>query len=204
MKLFLASSLQHTGKHIAKTLLKDGLIGKVMFLTTASEGEKGDLSWLDADRQPLQDAGLDVFDYSITNKSPEEIHSALEGLGAICVAGGNTYYLLDQMRKTRFDTIVTNLVKNGLPYIGSSAGALVAGPTIQTSLDDPSITPKLTDYSGLNLCSISIRPHWGSDHFAERYREEYLRLFKLQVSMIVLLDQDYVVVEDSSFKLIST
>lgn len=204
MKLFLTSSLQHTGKDIVKTLLKDGFAGRVMFLTTASEVEKGDLSWLAADRQPLVDAGLDIFDYSITNKGSDEIHSTMEKVDLICVAGGNTYYLLDQMRKTGFDKIVTDLVKKGLPYIGSSAGALVAGPTIETSLDDPAITPELTDYAGLNLCSISIRPHWGSEHFAEGYKQEYSRLYDLQTTMLLLPDQDYVVIGENSFELVCT
>lgn len=204
MKLFLASSLQHTGKKIAETLLEDGLTGKVMFLTTASEVEKGDLNWLAAARQPLVDAGLDVFDYTITGKSLEEINSAVKEIGAICVAGGNTYYLLNQILKTRFDKIITDLVKNGIPYIGSSAGALVAGPTIHTSLDDPSITPELTDYSGLNLCNISIRPHWGSEYFEKRYSEEYSRLYKLKTSMLLLPDQNYVVIGENSFELVST
>lgn len=204
MRLFLASSLQHTGKHIAQTLLQNGLTGKILFLTTASEAEKGDLSWLATDRQPLVDAGLNVFDYSITNKNQQEIQAALEGIGAICVAGGNTYYLLDQIRKTGFDKIITGLVKKGLPYIGSSAGALVAGPTIQTSLDDPKIAPELSDYTGLNLCTVSIRPHWGSEYFAERYKEEYMRLYKLQTSLLLLLDKDYVAISEDGFKLIST
>ncbi len=53
MKLFLTSSLQLTGKDIVKTLLKDGFAGRVMFLTTASKVEKGDLSWLAAARLAL-------------------------------------------------------------------------------------------------------------------------------------------------------
>lgn len=175
-----------------------------MFLTTASEGEKGDLSWLDKDRQPFIDAGLDVFNYTITNKTSEEIHSALKDIDAICVAGGNTYYLLHQMRKTGFDRIITDLVKKGLPYIGSSAGALVAGPTIETSLDNPDITPDLTNYTGLNLCSISIRPHWGSEYFAERYKVEYERLYNLQTSLLLLPDQNYVVIDDRNFEIVST
>lgn len=199
MKLFLASSLQHTGTKIAQALISDGLTGRVMFMTTASEVEKGDLSWLAADRQPLVDAGLEVFDYSVTNKTREEIEKAFNKVGAVCVAGGNTYYLLDQVRKSGFDTIVKQLVADGMPYIGSSAGALLAGPTIETSLDDPNITPKMTDYTGLQLCSHSIRPHWGSDHFANAYKGEFTRLYELNYSMVLLTDEEYVVVKDNSY-----
>ncbi|MCA9386289.1 Type 1 glutamine amidotransferase-like domain-containing protein [Candidatus Dojkabacteria bacterium] len=204
MKLFLLSSLQTTGATIAEKLRLDGLSGRVLFLTTASEGEEGDISWLNEDRQPLVDAGLDVVDYTITNKSEEEIRSVLSEIGAICVAGGNTYYLLDQSRKTGFDKIIAEFVNKGLPYIGSSAGALIAGPTIQTTLDDSRVTPDLEDYTGFNLCSLSVRPHWGSEYFAERYKEEYLRLYNLKLPMILLSDNDYVEVDENGFKIFST
>ncbi|MBP7774160.1 Type 1 glutamine amidotransferase-like domain-containing protein [Candidatus Woesebacteria bacterium] len=203
MKLFLASSLQTTGSEITRALFADGNNGKLMFMTTASEPEKGDLSWLAADKQPLVYAGLDVFNYSVTNKTEKEIEKALEGVGAVCVAGGNTYYLLHHARKSGFDKVVTRLVMKGMPYIGSSAGALLAGPTIKTSLDDPRIVPELTDYTGLNLCNISIRPHWGSAHFASRYRDEFDRLYNLQEPMILLTDQEYAIVDDNQFTIVS-
>ena len=203
MQLFLASSLQTTGSRIAKALLDRKINGRVMFMTTASEPEKGDLSWLHADRQSLVDAGLDVFDYSVTNKTGLEIEKVFKGVGAVCVAGGNTYYLLHHVRKSGFDKVVTRLVSKGLPYIGSSAGALLAGPTIQTSLDDPEIVPELTDYTGLNLCDTSIRPHWGSEHFANRYKDEFDRLYSLQNPMILLTDNQYVFVEDNKYTIIS-
>lgn len=203
MKLFLASSLQTTGSNIAKTLLDEGMTGRLMFMTTASEGEEGDLSWLDADRLPLVNAGLDVFDYSVTNKTEQEVIRAFEGVGAVCVAGGNTYYLLHYVRKSGFDKVVTRLVSRGLPYIGSSAGALLAGPTIETSLDDPRLIPELINYTGLNLSNISIRPHWGSEHFVDRYKSEFARLYGLQKPMILLTDKQYVIVEDDKFKIVS-
>ena len=202
MQLFLASSLQTTGSRIAKALLDQEICGRVMFMTTASEPEKGDLSWLHADRQSLVDAGLDVFDYSVTNKTEQEIEKAFEGVGAVCVAGGNTYYLLHHVRKSGFDKVVTRLVSNGLPYVGSSAGALLAGPTIETSLDDPEIVPELADYTGLNLCDTSIRPHWGSEHFASRYKDEFERLYNLENPMILLTDNQYVIVENNTYNII--
>ncbi len=170
-----------------------------MFMTTASEGEEGDISWLDNDRQPLLDAGLNVFDYSVTNKTPIEVAEALQTVSAVCVAGGDTYYLLDHIKKSGFDTIITRLVKEGMPYIGSSAGPIVAGPTIETSLDDPSIAPDLTDFTGLNLCSLSVRPHWGSTYFIDRYKKEFERLYSLNSPILLLTDNEYLVVENDLY-----
>lgn len=201
MHLFLASSLQHTGHSIAAKIASFNLTGRLMFLTTASEVEKGDLSWLAADRAPLEQTGLEVFDFTITDKKINEIELELQSVAVVCVAGGNTHYLLHKMRQSGFDTLITQKVQQGMPYIGSSAGALVAGPSIETSLDDPAIVPDLTDYAGLNLCSISVRPHWGSKSFAHRYHDEYQRLYDLGESMIVLNDANYVEVKDGALRI---
>jgi peptidase E len=90
-----------------------------------------------------------------------------------------------------------------LIYIGSSAGSLLAGPNIATSLDDPKTVPELTDYTGLNLIDIAVRPHWGSDRFLERYHQEMDRLYSLKQKMILLNDYQYLHVKEDWYQVIS-
>ncbi|MEK7141367.1 MAG: Type 1 glutamine amidotransferase-like domain-containing protein [Patescibacteria group bacterium] len=203
MNLFLASSVNFVAIGIAdkvRTITKNN---RLVFITTASEVEKGDLSWLDDDRQALKNAGFLVEDFSITGKNQEQILGKFNGAGSVCVAGGNTYYLLDQVRKSGFDKIINSFVNNGLMYIGSSAGSLLAGPNIETSLDDPKITPELIDYTGLNLIDVAVRPHWGSEHFIERYHQEMDRLYSLKQNMILLRDNQYLYVKESWYQVIT-
>lgn len=203
MNLFLASSVNFVSIDIAekvRTIIKNN---RLVFITTASEVEKGDLSWLDDDRQALKDAGFLVKDYSVTGKNQVQISKKLEGAGSICVGGGNTYYLLSQVQKSGFDKIVNRLMKNGLIYIGSSAGAILAGPNIETSLDDPTMVPELVDYAGLNLTDVSVRPHWGSERFSERYHQEIDRLYSLKQKMILLRDNQYLHVKEDWYQVIT-
>jgi len=203
MYLFLASSVNFVAKDISEKITTITKNKRLIFIPTASEVEKGDLSWLDMDRKALEDAGFSVEDYSITGQKQETIQKKLEGAGSVCVSGGNTYYLLSQARKSGFDVVVRRLVKNGLMFVGSSAGSLLAGPNIETSLDDPTTAPELTDYRGLHLIDVAIRTHWGSKYFLERYHQEMDRLYSLKQKMILLRDNQYLYVKDNWYQVIS-
>lgn len=203
MNLFLTSSVSFVAKDISNKINNIAKNKQLVFIPTASEVEKGDISWLDADRQALKDAGFLVEDYSITGQNQDDIHNKLRGAGSVCVGGGNTYYLLSQARKSGFDQIVKNLVANGLIYIGSSAGSLLVGPNIETSLDDPKTVPELTDYTGLDLIDVAVRPHWGSEYFLERYHREMDRLYNLKQKMILLRDSQYLYVKEDWYQVIT-
>jgi dipeptidase E len=54
---------------------------------------------------------------------------------AIFVDGGNTYALLDRLRRSGLLAAIGDRVRAGVPYIGSSAGSNLAGPNIQPTND---------------------------------------------------------------------
>lgn len=203
MNLFLASSINFVARDIAGKVDRITKNKRLIFIPTAAEAEKGDLSWLDVDREALKHAGFLIEDYSITEKNQKEIEKKLDGAGSVCVGGGNTFYLLSQARKSGFIQIAKKLVANGLVYMGSSAGSLLAGPNIETSLDDPKAAPDLTGYTGLNLTDVSVRPHWGSEYFATQYPQEIDRLYNLKEKIILLRDNQYLHVKDDWYQVVT-
>ena len=203
MNLFLTSSINFVAKDVFDKVKNSTDNKRLVFISTAAEIEKGDLSWLDEERKALNNAGFLVEEYSITGKNSDEIRKKLEGAGSVCVGGGNTYYLLYQARKSGFDRVVKKLVADGLIYIGSSAGSLLAGPNIETSLDDPQTVPELTDYRGIHFTDIAVRPHWGSEYFFDRYHQEMDRLYGLKQKMILLTDYQYLHVRDDWYQIIT-
>jgi len=78
---------------------------------------------------------------------------------AILVGGGNTWELLRTLKKEGLYFAIESAVRErGIPYIGSSAGANVAGLTIGTTNDMPAAESDGRD--ALGLVHFNINPHY--------------------------------------------
>jgi dipeptidase E len=85
-------------------------------------------------------------------------HDAVKNAEAIVVGGGNTFHLLKLLYETGLLEIVRARVNDGMPYIGWSAGANVACPTIKTTNDMPIVEPP--SFDALGLAPFQINPHY--------------------------------------------
>lgn len=76
-------------------------------------------------------------------RSLESVHDrpdrrgAIETADAIFVGGGNTFRLLAELYRYGLVEAIRARVCAGMPYVGSSAGSIVAGPTLKTTKDMP-------------------------------------------------------------------
>jgi dipeptidase E len=84
--------------------------------------------------------------------------AAIKEASSIVVGGGNTWKLLKMIRDNNLIDIVHNKVDSGAPYIGWSAGANVACPTIKTTNDMPVVEPD--SFRAFNLIPFQINPHY--------------------------------------------
>jgi dipeptidase E len=209
-KIFLASSINFTAGAIAKEIGKDVKKLKTAFINTAAEPkrEKRDISWLDEDRKGLSDAGFNLFDYTITGKTQKDIEKDLSGCDVIHVNGGNTFYLLLQAKKSGFDKFIRKFVEKGGIYIGSSAGSIIASPNIAVTrhLDTKQYEEelsKLNSTESFGLVDFLIFPHWGSEHFKDRYLNHRLEIAYNNDNRIILLtDYQYVSVSGETYKIV--
>ena len=134
---------------------------RMVFIPTAGNPDK-DAWWIDKDRDVLTRMGFRYSELDIANTPTEQLAESLDNIDLVYVAGGYTYYLLEQIRNTWFDAVLTKFMQRGGLYAGASAGALIAGPDIEqcSSLDDPEYGPSLTSTKGLGLVNIVPMPHY--------------------------------------------
>ena len=83
---------------------------------------------------------------------------AVQEAEAIVVGGGNTWQLVRIMHDHYLMNRIRERVFNDIPYIGWSAGANVACPTLRTTNDMPIVDPKCFECIG--LVPFQINPHY--------------------------------------------
>jgi dipeptidase E len=88
----------------------------------------------------------------------EDPVAEVEKAEMIIVGGGNTFHLLNLMQTNGILEPIRKRVKQGIPYLGWSAGANVACPTICTTNDMPVIEPE--SFRACNLVPFQINPHY--------------------------------------------
>ncbi|MFA5927212.1 MAG: Type 1 glutamine amidotransferase-like domain-containing protein [Patescibacteria group bacterium] len=199
--IFLTSSLQTVAKSVGEHIDKPA---KFLFITTASEVEEGDKTWLKLDIDSMVQAGFEVADYSLTSKTKDDIAKQLAEVNGVVMGGGNTFFLLQQLQQTDSLELFRQFVKEGKYYIGSSAGSIVAGPDLAPSedLDDLAKAPLLKGTKGLGITDIIVFPHWGSDHFKESYKKCLPNFYTTAHKMVLLNDYQYLVADGSNLQLI--
>ena len=135
-------------------------------------------------------------------KNPIE---AVENAEAIFTGGGNTFVLLNELYRNNLLDAIEKAVKNGTPYLGTSAGSNICGLTIGTTNDMPVIYPP--SFRALGLVSFNINPHYldpdtNSNHMGET-RETRIKEFHFYnpQSVLGLREGSWLEINGDSIKL---
>ena len=131
---------------------------KVLYITTASDGDTDDdKSWMDIEFQTILDLGIDksnIIEYKIGRSNID-----INDFDIMYMMGGNTFYLLDVIRKSNFDKEIIKFINSGKIYIGSSAGSEILGNSIEPAIGYDDNNVGMTDFTGLKIINGLIIPH---------------------------------------------
>src|SRR3984893_1677889 len=134
-------------------------------------------------------ARFETMGYSLASVHKVDNHKAvIEKADAFFIGGGNTFRLLKALQDLDLIEPIRRKVRNGTPYIGSSAGSNVAGPTIKTTKDMPIVQPR--SFDSIRLVPFQISPHFldpdhDSKHMGETQEERILQFWEENETPVV-------------------
>jgi dipeptidase E len=175
------------------------------FVPTAAGPAAEAKDWVQADRRQLGSFGCEVTTLDLARVEADEVKAALRGLDGVFLTGGNSYLLLWHARRSGFAEYVVPLLERGeLLYVGTSAGAMVAGPDLApaANLDNRPEVPELESSAALGLVPFTVLPH-DNDPEARAIHDEIeaahpsLSFLRLHDGSAVLVRGDAVEVVDS-------
>lgn len=88
----------------------------------------------------------------------ESATDAIRSAQGIFTGGGNTFLLVYQLYKNKVMDVLAEVLKNGTPYLGTSAGSNITGLTMQTTNDMPIIYPP--SFQTLGMIPFNLNPHY--------------------------------------------
>ncbi|WP_457616119.1 dipeptidase PepE [Lutibacter sp.] len=116
--------------------------------------------------------GISFDEYTqIAREAFEKIHISVKGIHeyrnmvdavnnaeGIFTGGGNTFLLVKELYEQKLISAIKNVVENGVPYFGTSAGSNIAGLTMQTTNDMPIVYPP--SFNTFGFINFNINPHY--------------------------------------------
>jgi len=124
----------------------------------------------------------------------DEVNKLL-GANILIITGGNTFKLLDNLRKSGLDKAIKEFsCKSEFILAGFSAGALVLTPTIEvcnlSNYDKNEVG--LKDLTGLGIVSFEVFPH-----YSEQEHNDLLKVYKIHAKNEVkeITNEDCIVLD---------
>ena len=200
--MILTSSLYESIELVKKFLDKNTESKKILFIPTATNIDEYK-KYIHLTQKAFEDFGYEVENFDISIFSEEIAKEKLSQAKIVFISGGNTFYLLQELKRKNLTSYLKERIENGLLYIGESAGSVIATPNIEYAsiVDDKTLATELNDYTGLNLVNFYIVPHFEEEPFVESSRKT-VELYKNKLDLKLINNKEAILVENNNFTII--
>ena len=200
--MILTSSLYESIELVKKFLDKNTESKKILFIPTATNVDEYK-KYIHLTQKVFEDFGYEVENFDVSIFSEEIAKEKLSEAKIIFISGGNTFYLLQELKRKNLIPYLKERIENGLLYIGESAGSVIAAPDIEYAsvIDDKTVATELDDYTGLNLVDFYIVPHFEEEPFVESSRNT-VELYKDKLDLKLINNKETILVENNNFTII--
>lgn len=193
-KLFLTSYFAGTVEAF-KEFEKGNVEGKrVTFIPTAGNVEEY-TGYIEEARELLAKMGYEVDSLDISSLDEKTLTNRILESHFLYVSGGNTFYLLQEIKKKNLVEVMRRMIENGIPYVGESAGAIITAPNIEYNqlMDDKEKGNELKSYESLGIVDFYVVPHYKEFPFEES-AELTLRTYKENLALKPLNNSEAIIV----------
>lgn len=130
---------------------------RLAYISDAADG----MPFAVQERAGIAAFGVRLTDVHARELTAEAFAAVLDEVDAVYLASGETFRLLEALRERGADEVLAKRVRAGLPYIGCSAGSIVAGASVTPAelMDDRGLAPNLEGDTGLGLIDAVVIPH---------------------------------------------
>ena len=200
--MILTSSLYESIELVKKFLDKNTESKKILFIPTATNVDEYK-KYIYLTQKAFEDFGYEVENFDVSIFSEEIVKEKLSEAKTVFISGGNTFYLLQELKRKNLTSYLKERIENGLLYIGESAGSVIAAPDIEYAsiVDDKTLATELDDYTGLNLVDFYIVPHFEEEPFVESSRNT-VELYKDKLDLKLINNKEAILVENNNFTII--
>ena len=172
---------------LVPTVLGNSTVGtQVVFIPTAALAEAVDMSeYTTGNRQALEGLGFAVVELELSTATPSEIEQTITQADALFIDGGNTFYLLQELKRK-------NHIRAGKLYMGNSAGSIITTPdigycTAMEHMDSNKLNGSV-DTRGLGAVDFYPVPHVGNPMF-DKAVHTIIADYTDRLSLLPLTDQ---------------
>lgn len=204
-KLFLTSYFANTKdlfKNFTENELNIDLKGKeILFIPTASIVEEVNF-YVEEAKIVFKEFGMKINVLELTKVSEVEAKNKINLAEIIYFSGGNTFFLLQELKRKNLVSLIKQRVEEGMIYIGESAGAIISSENIfyVEDMDNKKIARDLKGTEALNLINFYPIVHYNEFPFAEASKiiekkyEKDLNFAKINNKQVIVINDKKIMI----------